>query len=145
MRLITQPDGSAALLLEESVRMELANDIALSASWLDDHKHHFNNLHLFQTAAALCEKLHNIAHALAANRAGEIYDQEEERSKQAESAHALDYDLQLMYLRVPIPLSLPEASEDDLECARRLAGTACCSEENGGPGWPGIETPAVAA
>lgn len=74
MMLIAQPDNSNALLIEEAKRMMLANDIALSASWLDDHKHLLGDPHLVATAAALQSRLHSIARELAANRAGDIYD-----------------------------------------------------------------------
>jgi hypothetical protein len=96
MRLIAQPDNTNALLIGEKPRMMLANDIALTASWLDDNKHRFGDDFLESTAGALAIKLHQVARQLAADRAAEIYD---------ETAAEVE-------------------AEDDIEQARRLVGVA---------------------
>lgn len=76
-RLIAQPDNTAALLIGEEMRMQMARDITLTAKWLDDNKPQFRDPHMEETAFALVEKLHSISYALAANRSGELYDETE--------------------------------------------------------------------
>ncbi|MFA6204420.1 MAG: hypothetical protein WC710_14675 [Gallionella sp.] len=79
MRQINQPDGSYALLVDETARMEIARQLAEAAAHLDELKNPDQSLaSLTETridASRSILQLHRIAYQFAGDRAHEIYDE----------------------------------------------------------------------
>jgi hypothetical protein len=79
MRQISQPDGSYALLVDETARMEIARQLAEAAGHLDDLKNSDQSLVSISETRIQATRsilhLHRIAYQFAGDRAHEIYDE----------------------------------------------------------------------